>query len=106
MHPQLNSEHQHEGCAELMGILKDCHAENPLMRYLGVCNDKKLVLNKCFRAEVRPSHCQREQNALPTALLVPSPDLQRIERGKKNMEEARAKRGELEKKWKEIEQES
>ncbi|KAL8279693.1 hypothetical protein RQP46_008006 [Phenoliferia psychrophenolica] len=81
MHPQLNSQHQHQGCAELMDLLKDCHSSNPFMRYLGTCNDAKLTLNKCFRAE-------------------------RIERGQINLAEARAKRSELEKKWKDIELEA
>ena len=93
-----------------MGLLKDCHTNNPFLRYLGTCNDAKLVLNKCFRAEVRPDQTSapRSPRLLTPSSSLPSqcPTLQRIERGKINLDLARAKRSELEKKWKDIELEA
>ncbi|KAM0753724.1 UPF0287-domain-containing protein [Meredithblackwellia eburnea MCA 4105] len=81
MHPQLNAEHQHEGCVDLMRALKDCHSENSIMRYLGTCNDAKEALNRCFRQE-------------------------RLERTTKNRQDAKEKRRLVEEKWKAIEAES
>lgn len=93
-----------------MGLLKDCHSNNPFMRYLGTCNDTKLVLNKCFRAEVRPAALalsDRPGFLTPSSTLARSPCApdrteQRIQRGKANLDAARAKRTDLEKAWKEI----
>jgi COX assembly protein 2 len=35
-----------------MQAIKDCHANNPYLKFLGVCNDEKTALNMCLRGEV------------------------------------------------------
>lgn len=35
---------------EILG-LKQCHAENPVAKFWGVCNDAKFALDECFRRE-------------------------------------------------------
>ena len=37
---------------EIQG-LESCHAGNPYAKFWGVCNDHKLALDRCFKAEVR-----------------------------------------------------
>ncbi|KAI5480492.1 cytochrome c oxidase biogenesis protein Cmc1-like protein [Pseudohyphozyma bogoriensis] len=76
----LNAEHSHERCAEVMRALKDCHANNPYLKFFGLCNDEKHNLNMCFRAE-------------------------RLERTKENREKALEKRKQIEAKWKAIDEE-
>lgn len=40
-------------CSEVMKAIKDCHTNNPYLKFLGVCNDQKTALNMCLRQEVR-----------------------------------------------------
>ncbi|BGP19222.1 hypothetical protein JCM10213_007043 [Rhodosporidiobolus nylandii] len=80
MHPPL-AEHRQSQCEAVILALKQCHDAHPYLKYTGACNDQKHALNQCLRGE-------------------------RLERTKKNQDAAKAKRLEVEKKWKEIEQES
>ncbi|GAA5902895.1 hypothetical protein JCM5296_006325 [Sporobolomyces johnsonii] len=80
MHPPL-AEHRLEGCAQVVAALKECHDTNPYLKFLGFCNDEKVALNQCLRAE-------------------------RLERTRENSQKAKEKRKEVEKRWKEIEQDS
>ncbi len=64
-----------------MQALDECHARGFLHRVFGGCNDAKLAVNVCLRAE-------------------------RLERTRKNREEARIKRKKMEAAWAEIEKES
>ncbi|KAK7871187.1 hypothetical protein R5R35_002422, partial [Gryllus longicercus] len=51
MHPDL-SEHLHtEECNILIRKLKQCHAENKIGRFLGVCNGADRELTKCLSKE-------------------------------------------------------
>lgn len=49
MHPPLDR--PHPDCNDVIQELKSCHANNPYRKYLGVCNDIKFALDKCFKAE-------------------------------------------------------
>ncbi|ORY88989.1 cytochrome c oxidase biogenesis protein Cmc1-like protein [Leucosporidium creatinivorum] len=80
MHPPL-AEHAHTQCSEVMKAIKDCHTINPYLKFLGVCNDQKTALNMCLRKE-------RQGRAVG------------------NLEKAKAKRKEVEEKWKTIETEA
>lgn len=40
-----------------MRALNQCHADHPLMKILGTCNDHKHALNMCLRGEVSLSSC-------------------------------------------------
>lgn len=52
------------GCAEVMRAIKDCHTNNPYLKFLGVCNDKKTALNLCLRGEVSAmDHRRRKRGA-------------------------------------------
>jgi COX assembly mitochondrial protein 2 len=59
MHPSL-SEHLHPGCEEAIRGLTDCHAEHPLRKFIGTCNQAKYALDTCFRDEFL---VRRELNA-------------------------------------------
>lgn len=39
-------------CLTVVKALQACHEKNPYLKYLGLCNDEKVALNKCLRAEV------------------------------------------------------
>lgn len=60
--------------------LQNCHTEHGYLRFVGYCNQEKLDLTKCFRAEVRKLDD-------PISLTR-----QRIERQDANRAKAKAKR--------------
>ena len=39
--------------AQEIYALEGCHQSNPYAKFWGVCNDHKLALDRCFKAEVR-----------------------------------------------------
>ena len=49
MHPPLGRPHPQ--CGETVNLLLACHKENPFKKYFGACNDQKLALDTCFKAE-------------------------------------------------------
>lgn len=59
MHPTL-SEHHFAGCEEAIRALSDCHASNPLRKFIGACNDAKAFLDRCLADEYL---VRRELNA-------------------------------------------
>ena len=51
MHPRLSLENT-PACVEQIKALQACHADtNYWVKLLGACNEKKMVLDKCFRAQ-------------------------------------------------------
>ena len=48
MHPPLDR--PHPDCEDIIQALKDCHA-NGWKKYTGGCNDIKVEMDKCFKAE-------------------------------------------------------
>ncbi|GAA6059833.1 hypothetical protein JCM10212_003745 [Sporobolomyces blumeae] len=76
MHPPL-AEHQHDSCLAVVKAMKECHERNPYLKFLGLCNDEKIALNKCLRAE-------------------------RLDRARDNGEQAKERRREVQRRWKEI----
>ena len=51
MHPRLSLENT-PACVEQIKALQACHADtNYWIKLLGACNEKKMVLDKCFRAQ-------------------------------------------------------
>lgn len=50
MHPPL-SPWKHPLCLKEIDALNTCHAESPLGKFVGACNDHKASLDRCFRAE-------------------------------------------------------
>lgn len=52
MHPPL-ALHKHPACKAQILALQVCHSEHPLAKFVGVCNEAKYALDKCFREEVR-----------------------------------------------------
>ena len=57
MHPPLGRPHPQ--CGDTVNSLISCHKENPFKKYFGVCNDLKVALDICFRAE---KELKRQQN--------------------------------------------
>ena len=50
MHPPLyKSKHPH--CVIQIEELEQCHADNPVAKFVGVCNEKKYALDRCFREQ-------------------------------------------------------
>ncbi|RPB27209.1 UPF0287-domain-containing protein [Terfezia boudieri ATCC MYA-4762] len=80
MHPLLHTK-ENIGCEEVIALLDKCHARGFLVKAMGGCNDIKREVTKCLRAE-------------------------RIERTKRNREEALANRTEMKRLFKEIDQNS
>lgn len=64
-----------------MNLLDECHARGFMWKAMGMCNEAKRNVNMCLRA-------------------------QRLERTRLNREAAKAKRKEIEKVWKEIDENS
>mmetsp|Transcript_11436 Transcript_11436/g.20695 ORF Transcript_11436/g.20695 Transcript_11436/m.20695 type:complete len:82 (+) Transcript_11436:57-302(+) len=50
MHPNL-APHLHPSCQEIVKQLKDCHSNNPLGKFFGVCNEARLELDACLTKE-------------------------------------------------------
>lgn len=38
---------------QFINALNQCHADNPIAKFWGVCNNQKIALDKCFRQEKR-----------------------------------------------------
>ena len=50
MHPPLHkSKHPH--CVSQIDDLESCHAENPIAKFWGVCNEAKWALDRCLREQ-------------------------------------------------------
>ena len=51
MHPPLDAHLHSLNCRAVIEELLKCHKDNPLRKYLGVCNQLKRDLNKCLQEE-------------------------------------------------------
>lgn len=96
-----------------MKAIKECHTNNPYLKFLGVCNDQKTALNMCLRKEVRSSYsCSfsrsfaSRRESSPLTFSSAADGQQRQGRAVGNHEKAKAKRKEVEEKWKLIEAET
>ena len=69
------------GCEEVMAALDECHARGFLHKMIGGCNEAKLEVNRCLRAE-------------------------RLKRTARNRETAKAKKEKIQRVWKEIDEQS
>ncbi|OLY83335.1 COX assembly mitochondrial protein 2 [Smittium mucronatum] len=78
MHPVV-AEHINISCVEFIQALNECHADNSWKKFFGGCNKQHDMLNNCLAAEFEVNR-------------------------KKQLQEARIKRAEIEKKWKDIEE--
>mmetsp|Transcript_20102 Transcript_20102/g.35730 ORF Transcript_20102/g.35730 Transcript_20102/m.35730 type:complete len:85 (-) Transcript_20102:294-548(-) len=58
MHPPLHRPHPQ--CQAVVAALTECHESNPFAKYMGACNDAKVALDQCFRAE---KEVKRKANA-------------------------------------------
>lgn len=89
-------------CSAFIAAITECHAKNPYLKFFGVCNDQKTALNACLRKEVSRRlllACRSCGSSLPHIVH------QRVGRAVDNLEKAKAKRREVEEKWKAIEEE-
>ncbi|KAF8475880.1 cytochrome c oxidase biogenesis protein Cmc1-like protein [Kalaharituber pfeilii] len=80
MHPHLHTK-DNIACEEIMTALDECHARGFLVKATGGCNEIKQEVTKCLRAL-------------------------RIERSKRNREQALANRKEMKRMFKDIEENS
>ncbi|KAI8790924.1 Respiratory chain complex assembly or maintenance protein [Biomphalaria glabrata] len=51
MHPDLSPHLHTPECNELIAALKNCHADNPYKKFMGVCNDFDRAVTKCLNDE-------------------------------------------------------
>mmetsp|Transcript_6591 Transcript_6591/g.7547 ORF Transcript_6591/g.7547 Transcript_6591/m.7547 type:complete len:82 (+) Transcript_6591:219-464(+) len=49
MHPPLFR--PHPLCQEVVDAFLACHEENPYLKFLGACNDRKYALEVCLKQE-------------------------------------------------------
>ncbi|GMI20099.1 hypothetical protein TeGR_g8990 [Tetraparma gracilis] len=49
MHPPMQRDHP--DCQHVIHALTSCHSLHPYAKFRGACNDEKLDLDLCFRAE-------------------------------------------------------
>ena len=50
MHPPLGL-HLHPDCTEAIEALHACHADNPVFKFAGVCNDARSDMDRCLQRE-------------------------------------------------------
>ncbi|KAF2636121.1 UPF0287-domain-containing protein [Massarina eburnea CBS 473.64] len=81
MHPHLHTEENQKNCADVIAALDECHARGFMHKVFGNCTEAKHKVNMCLRA-------------------------QRLERTRLNREAAKEKRQQIEKVWKEIDENS
>ncbi|KAF2750833.1 UPF0287-domain-containing protein [Sporormia fimetaria CBS 119925] len=81
MHPHLHTVENQKNCADVIAALDECHAKGFLHKVFGNCTDAKYRVTLCLRA-------------------------QRLERTRKNREEAMEKREHMKKVWAEIDENS
>jgi COX assembly protein 2 len=63
MHPPLyKSKHPH--CVKQIDELVACHAENPIAKFWGVCNEAKWALDRCLREQKNLKRLQNRTAAL------------------------------------------
>ncbi len=55
---------QHPHCVSQIDELEACHAENPIAKFWGVCNEAKWALDRCLREQ---KNLRRLQNKIHTA---------------------------------------
>ena len=63
MHPPLHK-NKHPHCVSQIDELEACHAENPIAKFWGVCNEAKWALDRCLREQ---KNLRRLQNKILTA---------------------------------------
>ncbi|KAL4523646.1 hypothetical protein Ndes2437A_g00231 [Nannochloris sp. 'desiccata'] len=62
MHPPLHiSRHPH--CKEVIEALIKCHNDHPIAKFVGVCNDQKWALDRCFREEKKINRKKNQEKA-------------------------------------------
>ncbi|KAF2132608.1 UPF0287-domain-containing protein [Dothidotthia symphoricarpi CBS 119687] len=74
MHPHLHTQEVQKNCADVVAALDECHARGFIWKVSGNCTEAKYKVNMCLRA-------------------------QRLERTRKNREDAKEKRAHIEKVW-------
>lgn len=42
---------------QVIDALNQCHQENPIAKFWGVCTEKKIALDRCFRQEKKDNRC-------------------------------------------------
>ncbi|GAQ80768.1 phosphopantothenoylcysteine decarboxylase [Klebsormidium nitens] len=62
MHPPL-ALHKHPACKAQILALQVCHSEHPLAKFVGVCNEAKYALDKCFREEKRVNSAKNREES-------------------------------------------
>ncbi|CAH0564399.1 unnamed protein product [Brassicogethes aeneus] len=51
MHVDLASHLHTDKCNELIKLLKDCHEQNPALKFFGICNSYDSDMRGCLRQE-------------------------------------------------------
>jgi COX assembly protein 2 len=72
MHPPLFK--SHPLCKAEVDTLVKCHDENPYVKFFGVCNEAKSLMDLCFREEknLRKKLNKKVPTNLPSVFMNPS----------------------------------
>jgi len=47
-----------EECNQLVREFKECHKNNPYLKFTGVCNEIKFAMDKCLKAELEANRAK------------------------------------------------